>query len=95
MSGTIDSTTVGRVTLGEKEITENKVNNGHVDFGDEATGSYSATISKDGSDIVGRVNYIFDPDSGMYPTVAGKDGAIKYLFGYEAFFDATKQPQPK
>ena len=93
MSGTIDSTTVGRVTLGEKEITENKVNNGHVDFGDEATGSYSATISKDGSDIVGRVNYIFDPDSGMYPTVAGKDGAIKYLFGYEAFFDATKQPK--
>mgnify|MGYP000723829667 CR=1 FL=1 len=95
MSGTIDSTTVGRVTLGEKEITENKVNNGHVDFGDEATGSYSATISKDGSDIVGRVNYIFDPDSGMYPTVAGKDGEIKYLFDYEAFFDATKQPQPK
>ena len=91
MSGTIDSTTVGTISFVPKEIIKNKVNGGHVDFGDEASGSYSATISKDGSDIVGRVNYIFDPDSGMYPTVAGKDGEIKYLFDYEAFFDATKQ----
>ena len=93
MSGAINSTTVGRIDFGRKEIKENKVNDGHVDFGDEAGGSYSATISKNGSDIVGGVKYISDPDSGMYPTVSGKDGAIKYLFGYDAVFGATKQPK--
>ena len=94
MSGTIYSTTVGRINLSpSKEIKENKVN-GHVDFGDEASGSYSATISKDG-DIVGRVEYNSRRaiEDGFYPSFEGKDGATKYLFGYEAFFDATKQPK--
>ena len=97
MSGTIDSKTVGRIELGEKEIIENKVKDGHVGFSDEDMegGKYSATISKDG-DIVGRV--VYDSDSyekeyGSYPRVEGKDGATKYLFRYEAFFDATKQPK--
>ena len=93
MSGNINSTTVGRIDLSQpKEIKENKVN-GHVDFGDEAGGSYSATISKNGSDIVGHVDYIRDKASGLIPTVEGKDGEIKYLFGYEAVFGATKQPK--
>ena len=97
MSGTIDSKTVGRIELGEKEIIENKVKDGHVGFSDEDMegGKYSATISKDG-DIVGRV--VYDSDSyereyGSYPRVEGKDGATKNLFRYEAFFDATKQPK--
>ena len=94
MSGTIDSTTVGSIQLREKEIIENKVNNGQVAFWDEdMAGKYSATISKNG-DIVGRVEY--DPAPYIeayqsYPYFQGKDGATKYLFGYEAFFDATKQ----
>ena len=33
MSGTIDSKTVGSIQLGEKEIIENKVKDGHVDLG--------------------------------------------------------------
>ena len=92
MSGTIDSTTVGTISFVPKEIIKNKVNGGHVDFGDEASGSYSATISKDG-DIVGRVEYNSRraAEEGFYPSFEGKDGATKYLFGYEAFFDATKQ----
>ena len=94
MSGTIDSKTVGSIQLGEKEIIENKVKDGHVDFGDDADGKYSATISKDG-DIVGRVEYNSRRaiEDGFYPSFEGKDGATKYLFGYEAFFDATKQPK--
>ena len=93
MSGTIDSTTVGSIQLREKEIIENKVNNGQVAFWDEdMAGKYSATISN--GDIVGRVEY--DPAPYIeayqsYPYFQGKDGATKYLFGYEAFFDATKQ----
>ena len=95
MSGTIDSKTVGRIKLGEEEIIENKVENGHVGFSDEDMegGKYSATISKDG-DIVGRVVYdsdSYEADFGSYPRVQGKDGATKNLFRYEAFFDATKQ----
>ena len=94
MSGTIDSTTVGGINLSRKEVKENKVN-GSVDFGDDAYGSYSATISKNGSDIVGRVEY--DPsdakESGIYPNVKNKAGEIKYLFHYEAVFGATKQPK--
>ena len=93
MSGTIDSTTVGSIQLREKEIIENKVNNGQVAFWDEdMAGKYSSTISN--GDIVGRVEY--DPAPYIeayqsYPYFQGKDGATKYLFGYEAFFDATKQ----
>ena len=97
MSGTIDSKTVGRIELGEKEIIENKVKDGHVGFSDEdmVGGKYSATISKNG-DIVGRVEYDSDSyarENGFYPSVQGKDGATKNLFRYEAFFDATKQPK--
>ena len=94
MSGTINSKTVGSINLGEKEIIENKVKDGHVDFGDDADGKYSATISKNG-DIVGRVEYNSRraAEEGFYPSFEGKDGATKYLFGYEAFFDATKQPK--
>lgn len=94
MSGTIDSKTVGSIQLREKEIIENKVKDGHVDFGDDADGKYSATISKNG-DIVGRVEYNSRRaiEDGFYPSFEGKDGATKYLFGYEAFFDATKQPK--
>ena len=97
MSGTIDSKTVGRIELGEKEIIENKVKDGHVGFSDEdmVGGKYSATISKNG-DIVGRVEYDSDSyarENGFYPRVQGKDGATKNLFRYEAFFDATKQPK--
>ena len=97
MSGTIDSKTVGRIELGEKEIIENKVKDGHVRFWDEdmVGGKYSATISKNG-DIVGRVEYdsdSYEKENGFYPSFQGKDGATKYLFRYEAFFDATKQPK--
>ncbi|WP_114909523.1 hypothetical protein [Haemophilus haemolyticus] len=94
MSGTIDSKTVGSIQLREKEIIENKVKDGHVDFGDDADGKYSATISENG-DIVGRVEYNSRRaiEDGFYPSFEGKDGATKYLFGYEAFFDATKQPK--
>lgn len=94
MSGTIDSKTVGSIQLGEKEIIGNKVKDGHVDFGDDADGKYSATISKNG-DIVGRVEYNSKRavEEGFYPSFEGKDGTTKYLFGYEAFFDATKQPK--
>jgi len=46
-------------------------------------------------DIVGRVEYNSRraAEEGFYPSFEGKDGATKYLFGYEAFFDATKQPK--
>ncbi|WP_162270450.1 hypothetical protein, partial [Haemophilus haemolyticus] len=96
MSGTIDSKTVGSIELREKEIIENKVKDGHVGFWDEdVEGKYSATISKNG-DIVGRVEY--DPrhyveENHFYPSLDDTNGATKYIFGYEAFFDATKQPK--
>ena len=91
MSGTIDSTTVGRISFVPKEIIGNKVNGGHVDFGDEASGSYSATISKNGSDIVGSVKYTTNEaaETSLAPVVTAKDGE-KYLFQYEAVFGATK-----
>ncbi|BCL66510.1 hypothetical protein Hhaem_02230 [Haemophilus haemolyticus] len=92
MSGTIDSKTVGSISLYRKEIKENKVNSGHVDFaGDEAEGIYSATISKNGSDIVGRVTYTTNAvaETSEHPTVL-KDGERKYLFHYDAVFGATK-----
>ena len=95
MSGTINSTTVGIISLAPRDIIENKVNSGHVDFaGDEAEGIYSATISKNGSDMVGRVTYTTNTvaEDGEEPTVF-KDGERKYLLHYDAVFGATKQPE--
>ena len=95
MSGTVNSKTVGSIQLKEKEIIENKVNNGDIRLWDEdMEGKYSATISKDG-DIVGSVKYDPAPYIKAYDSYPEfqKDGETKYLFGYEAFFDATKQPK--
>ncbi|TPH21278.1 hypothetical protein EUX48_07905 [Haemophilus haemolyticus] len=86
MSGIIDSTTVGKIKLLPKEIKENKVK-GSVAFEGDGLGNYSAIVSKDSSDVVGRVKYESD---GSVPAV--KDGT-KYLFEYEAVFGGEKQKQ--